>query len=162
MHWLSSRRRRREPVSRGDAEFEEEFEEEERALQSNGGARAWSLDDGPFKLVLIVNMQLKMGKGKAMAQCCHATLGNYRISERHCPSALRGWEHMGQAKICVKCPTETELYDIQAKAQAAGLVNYLVMDAGHTQIAAGSRTVLALGPAPVWAFEGISSHLKLM
>ncbi|CAM9938502.1 unnamed protein product [Ectocarpus sp. 8 AP-2014] len=36
------------------------------------------------------------------------------------------------------------------------------MDAGHTQIAAGSRTVLALGPAPVWAFEGISSHLKLM
>lgn len=36
------------------------------------------------------------------------------------------------------------------------------MDAGHTQIAAGSRTVLALGPAPVYAFEGISSHLKLM
>ncbi|CAM9529481.1 unnamed protein product [Ectocarpus fasciculatus] len=107
-------------------------------------------------------MQLKMGKGKVVAQCCHATLGNYRISERHCPSALRGWEQMGQAKICVKCPTETELYDIQAKAQAAGLVNYLVMDAGHTQIAAGSRTVLALGPAPVWAFEGISSHLKLM
>lgn len=34
---------------------------------------------------------------------------------------------MGQAKICVKCPTETELYDIQAKAQAAGLVNYLVV-----------------------------------
>lgn len=51
---------------RGD-DFEEEFEEEERALQSNGGAREWSLDDGPFKLVLIVNMQLKMGKGKASA-----------------------------------------------------------------------------------------------
>lgn len=34
---------------------------------------------------------------------------------------------MGQAKICVKCPTEGELYDIQAKAQAAGLVNYLVV-----------------------------------
>ena len=42
----------------GGADFEEEFEEEERALQSSGGARAWSLDDGPFKLVLIVNMQL--------------------------------------------------------------------------------------------------------
>lgn len=37
------------------------------------------------------------------------------------------WEHMGQAKICVKCPTETELYDIQAKAQEAGLVNHLVV-----------------------------------
>ncbi|CAN0266632.1 unnamed protein product [Pylaiella littoralis] len=138
-HWLASRRRRRDgggggggggdggrSGERGDG-FEEEFEEEERALQSNGGAREWSLDDGPFKLVLIVNMQLKMGKGKVVAQCCHATLGNYRISERHCPSALKGWEQMGQAKICVKCPTETELYYIQAKAQAAGLVNYLVV-----------------------------------
>lgn len=44
--------------------MDDEFEEEERALQSNGGARAWSMDDGPFKLVLIVNMGLKMGKGK--------------------------------------------------------------------------------------------------
>lgn len=34
---------------------------------------------------------------------------------------------MGQAKICVKCPTETEMYGIQAKAQAAGLVNHLVV-----------------------------------
>lgn len=44
---------------------------------------------------------------------------------------------MGQAKICVKCPTEAEMYDIQAKAQAAGLVNHLVVrwlgfDSGHT------------------------------
>eukprot|EP00903_Cladosiphon_okamuranus_P013729 g12782.t1 len=168
VYFLSSRRRRRAAAWRqsggadGGTDFEEEFEEEERALQSSGGARAWSLDDGPFKLVLIVNMQLKMGKGKVVAQCCHATLGNYKISQRHCPSALKGWEQMGQAKICVKCPTEAEMYDIQAKAQAAGLVNHLVMDAGHTQIAAGSRTVLALGPAPNWAFEGISSHLKLM
>ncbi|CAM9887437.1 unnamed protein product, partial [Hapterophycus canaliculatus] len=59
-------RRRREASVRGSAGGEdgEEFEEEERALRSIGGARAWSIDDGPFKLVLIVNMQLKMGKGK--------------------------------------------------------------------------------------------------
>ncbi|CAM9864636.1 unnamed protein product [Discosporangium mesarthrocarpum] len=36
------------------------------------------------------------------------------------------------------------------------------MDAGRTQIAAGSHTVLAIGPAPVSAFEGITSHLSLM
>lgn len=51
-----------------DADFEEEFEEEERALKASGGARAWGIDDGPFKLVLIVNMELKMGKGKASTQ----------------------------------------------------------------------------------------------
>lgn len=52
----------------GDKEFEDEFEEEERALKASGGARAWGLEDGPFKLVLIVNMELKMGKGKASRQ----------------------------------------------------------------------------------------------
>lgn len=39
-------------------------EEDEWASESNSEARAWSLSDGPFKLVLIVNMELKMGKGK--------------------------------------------------------------------------------------------------
>lgn len=39
-------------------------EEDEWESEGNSEARAWSLSDGPFKLVLIVNMQLKMGKGK--------------------------------------------------------------------------------------------------
>lgn len=140
----------------------EEFEEDEWILQAGCEARSRTANAGPFKLVLIVNMQLKMGKGKVVAQCCHATLANYHLCKRYCPSALRRWEEMGQAKICVKCPTEAELYHIQLKARENGIINHLVMDAGHTQIAAGSRTVLALGPAPVEDFQGISSHLKLM
>lgn len=71
---------RRSSGADGGSDFEEEFEEEERALQSCGGARAWSLDDGPFKLVLIVNMQLKMGKGKVRV-CVQAPL--YRSTGLH-------------------------------------------------------------------------------
>ena len=51
---------------------------------------------------------------------------------------------------------------IFAKAMSKGLPVYLVEDAGRTQIAAGSRTVLGLGPAPVREFDGVTSHLKLM
>jgi len=47
-------------------------------------------------------------------------------------------------------------------AAKRGLPLYLVEDAGRTQIAAGSRTVLGIGPAPVREFEGVTSHLKLM
>ena len=43
-----------------------------------------------------------------------------------------------------------------------GIPYCLIEDAGRTQIAAGSRTVLGLGPAPVRCFEGVTSHLKLM
>lgn len=119
-------------------------------------------EDGPFKLVLCVNNSLGMGKGKIAAQCCHATLGAYKISLKHCQTVLEQWEDDGQAKVAVKVDTEAEMVDLQAKALAAGLVTYFVADEGRTQIAAGSRTVLAIGPAPAYAFQGLTSHLKLL
>ena len=100
--------------------------------------------------------------GKIAAQVGHAAVGCYKRAKRQCPSALSAWERTGCAKIAVKCPTEEEMEVIYAKALSKGLPLYLVEDAGRTQIAAGSRTVLGLGPAPVREFEGITSHLKLM
>jgi peptidyl-tRNA hydrolase len=32
--------------------------------------RDWGIDDGPFKLVLVCNMDLKMGKGKVRTPRC--------------------------------------------------------------------------------------------
>mmetsp|Transcript_2951 Transcript_2951/g.4464 ORF Transcript_2951/g.4464 Transcript_2951/m.4464 type:complete len:184 (+) Transcript_2951:39-590(+) len=144
----------RELLKSGSDDEDEEVEIEK--------IKDWTLSDGPFKLVLIVNTELGMQKGKIAAQCCHATLACYKIAKKYAPSCLKGWEFTGQTKICVKCPTEAELWSIKEKAEAAGLVNYLVMDAGRTQIASGSRTVLGLGPAPEMSFLGISDHLKLM
>ena len=66
-----------------------------------------------------------------------------------------------QAKIAVKCPTEAELMEIRDAAAARGISFYLVRDAGHTQVAPGSKTVLALGPAPVATFDEFTRHLKL-
>lgn len=113
-------------------------------------------------MVLCVNMELQMGKGKIAAQCGHAALGAYKLSCQHSATAVTWWQRLGQAKIAVKVDTEAELHDIAAKARAAGIVSYLVEDAGRTQIAAGSRTVLALGPAPAKAFDSITGHLKLL
>lgn len=114
-------------------------------------------------MVLIVNKELKMGKGKIAAQCCHAAVECYKSALKNCPDGLRTWEYTGCAKIAVLCPTQDEmLYEILPKVKQNKIPYYLVADAGRTQIAAGSRTVLGLGPAPVYMFEGISDHLKLM
>jgi PTH2 family peptidyl-tRNA hydrolase len=51
---------------------------------------------------------------------------------------------------------------LAAKAQAAGLMTYTVADAGRTQIAAGSHTVLAIGPAPKSEIDVVTGHLSLM
>ena len=69
---------------------------------------------------------------------------------------------MGQAKVVLKVDYEKEMYELLNKAKDAGIVAYVVEDAGRTQIAAGSRTVLALGPAPNTVIDRITSHLKLL
>jgi PTH2 family peptidyl-tRNA hydrolase len=107
-------------------------------------------------------MELKMGKGKIAAQVGHAAVGCYKRASKQCPNAVSAWERTRCAKIAVKCPTQTEMEALCEKAMQLDIPLYLVEDAGRTQIAAGSRTVLGLGPAPVSVFEGLTSHLKLM
>jgi PTH2 family peptidyl-tRNA hydrolase len=113
-------------------------------------------------MVLVVNMQLTMGKGKIAAQVGHAAVGCYKRASKQCPNGVSAWERTGCAKIAVKCPAQEEMERIAVAALELDIPVYLVEDAGRTQIAAGSRTVLGLGPAPVEVFEGLTSHLKLM
>jgi PTH2 family peptidyl-tRNA hydrolase len=129
---------------------------------SSGPSSKWGYRDGPYKMVLCVNQELGMGKGKIAAQCCHAAVGCYKRAMKQCPNAVRAWETTGCAKIALKCPTQDALELIAAQAMERDIPVYLIEDAGRTQIAAGSRTVLGIGPAPVSVFEGVSSHLKLM
>lgn len=103
-----------------------------------------------------------MGKGKIGAQCGHATLGAYRIAIRHCQSAIRSWERFGQAKIALKIEDDEKLMHLHEKAKALGLVVYYVEDAGRTQIAAGSKTVLAIGPGPEAIINSVTGSLKLL
>ena len=50
---------------------------------------------------------------------------------------------------------------LQREARKQGLVACVIRDAGRTQIAAGSRTVLAIGPAPKQLIDKVTGHLKL-
>ena len=112
------------------------------------------------KMVLAVRMDLKMEKGKMCAQCGHAVLGAYKNCSDS--GALSAWESGGQAKIALKCPDEAALLQLRGEAKQRGLTTYLVRDAGRTQIAAGSQTVLAIGPGPDAKIDEVTGHLKLL
>eukprot|EP00004_Rigifila_ramosa_P026630 TRINITY_DN838_c0_g3_i2.p1 TRINITY_DN838_c0_g3~~TRINITY_DN838_c0_g3_i2.p1 ORF type:complete len:640 (+),score=182.07 TRINITY_DN838_c0_g3_i2:214-1920(+) len=114
------------------------------------------------KMVLVVRQDLQMGKGKVAAQCGHAVLGAFKQAQRAQPVALRQWELFGQAKIVLKGEDLDSMMALQAAAKAVGLVTYFVMDAGRTQIEAGSRTVLAVGPGPRSVIDKVTGHLKLL
>jgi PTH2 family peptidyl-tRNA hydrolase len=112
--------------------------------------------------VLVVRNDLGMGKGKIGAQCGHATLGAYKLACRRTPDAVASWSRYGQAKICLKVNSEEELDDIHALAESSKLICYVVEDAGRTQIEAGSKTVLAIGPALPADVDAITGQLKLL
>lgn len=75
------------------------------------GPPAWT-PDSPHKMVLVVRMDLGMGRGKVAAQCAHAALGGYvRLVETGQTGRpkLRCWFPVGQTKIVVRCNSLEEL-----------------------------------------------------
>eukprot|EP00045_Choanoeca_perplexa_P005403 m.45681 g.45681 ORF g.45681 m.45681 type:complete len:132 (+) comp13099_c0_seq9:135-530(+) len=104
------------------------------------------LADGELKLILGVRTDLKMQKGKVAAQCAHAAVAAFKdVAERN-PAMLVAWEESGQPKIVLKVPDEAEMSRLYALAKQAQLPVNVIRDAGRTQIAAGSKTVIAIGP----------------
>ncbi len=47
------------------------------------------------------------------------------------------------------------------RAREAGIIAEIIRDAGRTQIARGTTTVAAVGPAPVNMIDLLTGHLKL-
>ncbi|KAG0367618.1 peptidyl-tRNA hydrolase PTH2-domain-containing protein [Gamsiella multidivaricata] len=145
----------------GESEDEDEdFTDEETEDEENDDLAEFDLRE-EYKMVLVVRSDLGMGKGKAAAQCCHATLANYKELLKKSPKTLTRWEYCGQAKVTLKVDSEDEMLLLQAQAQSVGLAAHSIRDAGRTQIAAGSRTVLAVGPGPVSVINSVTGKLKL-
>ncbi|GAA5929378.1 hypothetical protein JCM21900_002281 [Sporobolomyces salmonicolor] len=157
------------PITRGleQSKKANEAEESDYETDSDEGdgdelAMIKAEGDEPCKLVLVVRTDLNMNKGKIAAQCGHATLACYKSLIQANPALVRHWERTGQAKIAVKCDSEEELLILQASAKSLGLCARSIQDAGRTQVAAGSTTVLGIGPAPVRIVNQVTSHLKLL
>jgi len=75
---------------------------------------------------------------------------------------LKQWENYGQAKVALQIKSEEELETLQATALSLGICAQIVHDAGRTQIASGSATVLGVGPAPKSQVDVVTGHLKLL
>jgi len=115
------------------------------------------------KMIFVVRTDLAMGKGKIAAQCAHAAVMCYQKAMVMDPENLELWEATGCAKICLKTEgDEKALQELQGKAQALKLVFAIVKDGGHTQVAAGTLTVLGIGPAPVAEIDKVTGSLKLL
>lgn len=116
---------------------------------------------GPIKQVIAVRTDLRMGRGKIAAQVGHACVIAAEMARVSRPEWYEEWWG-GQEKVVVKVSGYGDLERIRREAAEAGLPFYLVADAGHTQVAAGTATCISVGPAPEFLVDRITGDLPLL
>ncbi|HLK73193.1 MAG TPA: aminoacyl-tRNA hydrolase [Streptosporangiaceae bacterium] len=113
----------------------------------------------PVKQVIVIRRDLRMRRGKEIAQGAHAatawladrvlnTLSPERAVDHVVLSpAERAWLQSSVRKVTVKVNSEEELIAVYQKALDAGLVVHLITDRGLTEFGGvPTRTCLAVGP----------------
>ncbi|MDO8624862.1 MAG: peptidyl-tRNA hydrolase Pth2 [Candidatus Diapherotrites archaeon] len=114
-----------------------------------------------YKQAIIVRNDLKMDKGKIAAQSAHASLEAVEKCRAKNPQWLDAWRQQGQAKIVLKVNSENEIVELFESAKRE-LPAALIHDAGHTQVASGSITAIAIGPGPTDRIDKYTGKLKLL
>ncbi|XP_031276081.1 peptidyl-tRNA hydrolase 2, mitochondrial-like [Pistacia vera] len=99
--------------------------------------------------------------GQLKCHGSHATLGLYKKLLHRAPNALNRWEMCAQPKVVLKIESEEDMLVLQERAKSLELPTHITIDAGRTQIAPNSRTVMAiLGPVEV--VDEVTGGLKLL
>lgn len=129
--------------------------------------------DWKTKQVIVIRDDLKMRRGKQIAQGAHAAIMWLTLrlrGDRYDRLVLSGafteaeeaWLKGNSRKITVRVKSEEALLEIQRRAEDAGLVVHLVTDAGLTEFGGvPTRTALAIGPDYDDRIDPVTKDLSL-
>lgn len=118
-----------------------------------------------IKQVIVIRKDLKMRRGKEIAQGAHAAMAflSRRLSSKQ-PITLvqQEWLNTSFRKICLIVNSELELEAIAEKAIQLGIECHIVTDNGLTEFnGVATKTCLALGPDLDSKINIITGELKL-
>lgn len=117
-------------------------------------------DPYSMKQVLLLRTDLKMRRGKEIAQGAHASMKVTLENLEH--PDVKAWLAGPFAKIALGVDGEEDLLALVAAAEAAGIVTATIVDAGRTEFAGvPTLTAAAIGPAEASRIDAITGHLKL-
>ena len=128
----------------------------------------------PTKQVIVIRRDLKMRRGKEIAQGAHASMAWLRqrimphitsagrADQVQFSAAERSWLELSMRKVTVKVGSETELLGVYDKALAVGLVVHMITDRGLTEFGGiPTRTCLAVGPDYDDLIDPVTGDLEL-
>lgn len=121
-----------------------------------------SVTPGGHKMVLVVRGELRLTAGKAAVQVAHAAVMLAELAAKRHTTEYAAWRAEGQRKIAVVAETLDDLERLQRAARARGLPTVFVEDAGLTEVAPGTKTVLGVGPGPNAAIDAVTGGLPLL
>ena len=128
---------------------------------------------GSIKQVILIRKDLKMRRGKEIAQGSHASMAFLvdRLRRQPGPDTMalvdmsdveRAWISAGMGKVCLQVTSEEELLDHHRKALENGLVSHLITDSGRTEFGGvPTLTACAIGPDEAARIDQITGDLKL-
>jgi PTH2 family peptidyl-tRNA hydrolase len=117
---------------------------------------------GRYKMVLVVRGELRLTAGKAAVQVAHAAVMLVEQGRKRHAVAIDAWLAQGQMKIAVVAPTLDEMDRLARLARGKGLPTVLVEDAGFTEVAPGTKTVLGIGPGRAEEVDSLTGSLPLL
>lgn len=122
-----------------------------------------------IKQVIVIRRDLKMRRGKEIAQGSHASmiwlvnrLHNVDFKKAKFSDEEIEWMTGKFTKVCLQVDSEQELLDLLNKAKEARLTACLVTDSGATEFnGVPTNTCIAIGPNRADEIDKITGHLKL-
>ncbi len=119
------------------------------------------------KQVIVMRKDLRMRRGKEIAQGCHAALNFLIDRPTQRTVAEDHWFAHNQKTVCVVVNSEQELMDIYEQCKSASIMCYLQQDAGKTEFKdddgnpVPTYTCLAIGPVYSEKVDPITGSMKL-
>jgi PTH2 family peptidyl-tRNA hydrolase len=113
-----------------------------------------------MKLALVMRADLGMGRGKIAVQAAHAAVAATLAGLGG--AVCDAWLEEGQPKVVLKAVSAAQLEDIVSHARTASLPVEVVRDAGRTQLAPGTVTCCAIGPAETERIDLVTADLSLL
>jgi PTH2 family peptidyl-tRNA hydrolase len=115
-----------------------------------------------YKMVVVTRKDLNLSQGKLAAQVAHAAVACSLGTKKKNPKWFNKWQEEGGKKAVVKVDSVDDFFPLKDKAEELDIVTYIVVDAGHTEIPSGTKTVLGIGPAPSNLIDQVTGDLSLL
>jgi PTH2 family peptidyl-tRNA hydrolase len=128
----------------------------------------------PTKQVIVIRRDLRMRRGKEIAQGAHASMAwlRQRVMPHLTPAGVadrvpfneaeRAWLEGSLRKVTVKVGSEAGLLAVYEKALEAGVLVHLITDRGLTEFGGiPTRTCLAVGPDYDDRVDPVTGDLEL-